>query len=130
VSTPKTLRYAKTHEWVRPEGETAVVGISDYAQEALGDIVYVELPALNEHFAQGEEVATIESVKAASPIYMPVSGTIAEINGSLEGKPESINQSPYEAFLFKVRLDDPAQIEKLLDADAYLAHVEQEKAAH
>jgi glycine cleavage system H protein len=130
VSTPKTLRYAKTHEWVRPEGETAVVGITDYAQEALGDIVYVELPAPDEHFDQGTEVATIESVKAASPIYMPVSGSIVEINGSLAGKPESINQSPYEAFLFKVRVDDPAQIEGLLDADAYLAHVEKEKAAH
>jgi len=130
VSTPKNLRYAKTHEWVRPEGETAVVGITDYAQESLGDIVYVELPALEEHLAQGEEVATIESVKTASPIYMPVSGTIVEVNGTLEGKPESINQSPYEAFLFKVRMDDPAQVEGLLDADAYLAHVQQEKAEH
>ena len=134
MNIPKTLRYAKTHEWVRVEGPTAVVGITDYAQEALGDIVYVELPAPDEHFAQGEEVATIESVKAASPIYMPVSGTIVEVNGSLAGKPESINQGPYEAFLFKVRMDDPAQAEGqaegLLDADAYLAHVEQEKAAH
>ena len=130
MNTPKTLRYAKTHEWVRVEGENAVVGITDYAQEALGDIVYVELPAPGEHLAQGEEVATIESVKAASPIYMPVAGTILEVNGALESKPESVNQSPYEAFLFKVKMDDPAQAAGLLDADAYLAHVEQEKASH
>jgi len=124
VNTPKNLRYGKTHEWVRPEGQIAVVGITDYAQESLGDIVYVELPALNAHFAQGE------SVKTASPIYMPVAGTIVELNGALEGKPESVNQAPYEAFLFKVKMDDPVQVEGLLDAEAYTAQVEQEKAEH
>lgn len=130
MNAPKTLRYARTHEWVRLEGDTALVGISDYAQEALGDIVYVELPAVDEHFDQAQEAATIESVKAASPIFMPVAGTVVEVNAALQDRPESVNQDPYGAFLFKVRVDDPGQLESLLDADAYLAHVEQEKAGH
>ena len=128
--TPKELKYAKTHEWVRVEGELAFVGITDYAQESLGDIVYLEPPEQGQAVKQGEEVATIESVKAASPIYAPVSGTIERLNPLLEKKPELINQKPYEAFLFVVRVSDPAQFAGLLAAAAYEGHVEQEKASH
>src|SRR5512137_2716377 len=128
--TPKELRYTKTHEWVRAEGELAFVGITDYAQESLGDIVYLEPPEQGQAVKQGEEVATIESVKAASPIYAPVSGTIERLNPLLEKKPELINQKPYEAFLFAVRVSDPAELAGLLAAAAYESHVEQEKAAH
>jgi glycine cleavage system H protein len=128
--TPKELKYAKTHEWVRAEGELAFVGITDYAQDSLGDIVYLEPPEQGQAVKQGEEVATIESVKAASPIYAPVSGTIERLNPPLEKKPELINQKPYEAFLFVVRMSDPAQLAALLDASAYESHVEQEKASH
>ena len=127
---PKELKYSKTHEWVRVEGELAYVGISDYAQESLGDIVYVEPPEEGQEVKQGEEVATIESVKAASPIYAPVSGRIERLNPLLEKTPELINQKPYEAFLFAVRLSAPAELTGLLEAQAYEAHVEQEKAAH
>ncbi len=128
--TPKELKYAKTHEWVRVEGGLAFVGISDYAQESLGDIVYVEPPEEGQEVKQGEEVATIESVKAASPIYAPVSGRIERLNPLLEKTPELINQKPYEAFLFAVRMSAPAELAGLLEAAAYEAHVEQEKAAH
>ncbi len=128
--TPKELRYTKSHEWVRAEGELAFVGITDYAQESLGDIVYLEPPEQGQAVKQGEEVATIESVKAASPIYTPVSGTVERLNPDLEKKPELINQKPYEAFLFVVRLSDPAELAGLLEAAAYEGHVEQEKAAH
>ena len=122
--TPKELKYARSHEWVRVEGELAFVGITDYAQESLGDIVYVEPPEAGQTVKQGEEVATIESVKAASPIY----GQVERLNPLLEKTPELINQKPYEAFLFVVRLSSPPA--GLLDAAAYESHVEQEKAAH
>ncbi len=128
--TPKELKYTRTHEWVRAEGELAFVGLSDYAQESLGDIVYLEPPEAGQAVTQGEEVATIESVKAASPIYAPVSGTVERLNPLLEKKPELINQKPYEAFLFAVRMSDPGQLAGLLESAAYEAHVEQEKAAH
>jgi glycine cleavage system H protein len=128
--TPKELKYAKTHEWVRAEEGLAFVGITDYAQDSLGDIVYLEPPEQGQAVKQGQEVATIESVKAASPIYAPVSGTIERLNPLLEKKPELINQKPYEAFLFAVRMSDPAELAALLDASAYESHVEQEKASH
>jgi len=127
---PQELKYNKTHEWVRMEGELATVGITDYAQESLGDIVYVEPPEAGQTVKQGEEVATIESVKAASPIYAPVSGKVERLNPLLEKTPELINQKPYEAFLFVIRMADPLQLAGLLDAAAYESHVEQEQAAH
>jgi glycine cleavage system H protein len=127
---PQELKYNKTHEWVRMEWELATVGITDYAQESLGDIVYVEPPVAGETVKTGEEVATIESVKAASPIYAPVSGKVERLNPLLEKTPELINQKPYEAFLFVIRMADPSQLAGLLDAEAYESHVEQEKAAH
>ena len=127
---PKELKYSKTHEWVRVEGELAYVGISDYAQESLGDIVYVEPPETGRAVKQGEEVATIESVKAASPIYTPVSGTVERLNPLLEKTPELVNQKPYEAFLFLIKMSDAGELASLLDAAAYERHVEQEKASH
>jgi glycine cleavage system H protein len=130
METPKDLKYARTHEWVRVEGDVAYIGISDYAQEQLGDIVYVEMPAAGDSYKKGEEAATIESVKAASAIYTPVAGTIKEINPELEGKPELINQKPYQAFIFAVQFSDASGLDELLDAEGYLEHVEREKAGH
>lgn len=126
--TPKELRYAKTHEWVRVEGEQAYVGITDYAQEELGDIVYVEPPEVGSAVKKDQEVATIESVKAASPIYAPVSGSVERVNPKLEKTPELVNQKPYEAFLFVLKLADPSELAELMEAAAYERHVEQEKA--
>jgi glycine cleavage system H protein len=130
MEIPKNLKYAETHEWVRIEGDVAYVGISDYAQEELGDIVYVELPAIGDSYEKGEEAATVESVKAASPIYTPVAGTIKEINPELENAPESINQKPYQAFIFAVQFSDASGLDGLLDAESYQKHVERETAGH
>jgi len=133
MEIPKDLKYAKTHEWVRVEGDVAYIGISDYAQEELGDIVYVEMPSPDDSYDKGEEVATVESVKAASAIYTPVAGTVKEINPDLEGTPELINQKPYEAFIFAIRFSEAAgsaELQELLDAEAYEKQVEQEKDSH
>ncbi len=130
MEIPKDLKYARTHEWVRVEGDVAYVGITDYAQDSLGDIVYVEMPASGDSYKKGEEAATVESVKAASAIYTPVAGTVAEVNPDLEGSPELINQKPYEAFIFAIRFSDAAGLEDLLDSAAYEKHVEQEKENH
>ena len=129
MEIPKDLKYAKTHEWVRVEGDVAYIGISDYAQEELGDIVYVEMPA-GDSYQKNEEAATVESVKAASAIYTPVAGTIKEINPELENAPESINQKPYQAFIFAIQFSDASGLDELLDAESYQKHVEQEKAGH
>ena len=130
MEIPKELKYARTHEWVRVEGDVAYVGISDYAQEELGDIVYVEMPATGDSYKQGEEAATVESVKAASAIYTPVAGTVKQINQELEGTPELINQKPYQAFIFAIQFSDRRGLDELLDAQSYQEHVEQEKAGH
>lgn len=130
MEIPKDLKYARTHEWVRVEGDVAYVGITDYAQDSLGDIVYVEMPASGDSYKKGEEAATVESVKAASAIYTPVAGTVAEVNPDLEGSPELINQKPYKAFIFAIRFSDAAGLEDLLDSAAYEKHVEQEKENH
>jgi glycine cleavage system H protein len=130
MDIPKDLKYAKTHEWVRVEGDVAYIGISDYAQEELGDIVYVEMPATGDSYQKGEEAATVESVKAASAIYAPVAGTIKKINAELESAPESINQKPYQAFIFAIQFSDASGLDELLDAQSYEKHVEQERASH
>jgi glycine cleavage system H protein len=130
MNIPSDLKYTKTHEWVRAEGEKVFVGITDYAQEALGDIVYVEIPQVNEELAKSDEAATIESVKAASAIYAPCTGVVKEANEALEETPELINQKPYETFIFSLSLNDPADLEDLLDAAAYAQLVEQEKENH
>lgn len=123
---PTELKYAETHEWVRLEDDgTVVVGITDHAQDALGDIVYVELPEVGANADSGGEVAVVESVKAASDIYSPVSGEIVEINSGLEDVPETVNQSPYgDGWLFRVKLADPEDIESLMDADGYKSMID------
>jgi glycine cleavage system H protein len=130
MEIPKDLKYAKTHEWARVEGDVAYIGISDYAQEELGDIVYVEMPSTGDSYQKGEEAATVESVKAASAIYTPVAGTVKEINPELESTPELINQKPYHAFIFAIHFSDASGLDELLDAQSYEKHVEQEKAGH
>lgn len=120
MSDPKDLQYAKSHEWVRVEGDIATVGITDHAQKALGDITYAECPQVDDSVEAGKECGSIESVKAASDIFSPVSGAVTEVNGELEDAPETVNGDPYGAgWLFKVKLSAP--VEGLLDADAYAA---------
>ena len=125
MNIPEELRYARSHEWVRLEGGTAYVGISDYAQQALGDVVYVEAAQAGRTVRQGEEVATVESVKAASAIYTPLSGRILQANPDLDGAPELLNRQPYEAWLFTLEPSDPGELERLLDAAAYGRLVEE-----
>lgn len=118
------LRYTEDHEWVRVDGDVATVGISDYAQEQLGDIVFVDLPEIGAELAQGDEAAVIESVKAASDIYAPVSGEVAEINDALEDEPAVINQdSQGEGWLFTLTIAESGELDNLMDEDAYKAFV-------
>ena len=128
-NTPNTLKYTKSHEWVRRESDgTLTVGITDHAQELLGDLVYVELPQPGARVDAGKECAVVESVKAASDVYTPVSGEVVEINGTLGDTPETINKDPYGAgWMFKIRPSSPAEIDALLDAAAYSAQVASEK---
>lgn len=117
---PNNLKYTKTHEWVRVEKDgTITVGITDHAQEALGDLVFVELPETGRTLAQDEACAVVESVKAASDIYAPVTGTVVEANGAVADAPETINRDAYEAWLFKMKPANAANLDSLLDADAY-----------
>jgi glycine cleavage system H protein len=117
--------YDKEHEWIRVEGDEGVIGISDYAQDQLSDVVYVELPEVGETLEKGDVFAVVESVKAASDVYMPVSGEIIEINDELEDTPELVNQDPYgEAWFVRISINDPAELDNLMDADAYQAFVE------
>ena len=118
---PKELKYASSHEWVRLESDgTIVVGITDHAQEALGDVVYVELPEVGSTIDAGAEVAVVESVKAASDIYAPVTGEVVEINPALEDEPETVNHSPYaDGWFFRVKPAGLGELEDMLDADDY-----------
>jgi glycine cleavage system H protein len=120
---PSDLRYRESHEWVRDEGNgTALIGISDHAQAALGDMVYVELPEPGMSYDQGEACAVVESVKAASDVYAPVSGEVIEANGALEDSPELVNTDPYaDGWLFRVQLSNPEELEGLLSAESYAA---------
>ncbi|MBF7051959.1 glycine cleavage system protein GcvH [Halomonas sp. KAO] len=122
-SIPANLRYADSHEWVLDNGDgTVTIGISDHAQEALGDVVFVELPELGRTLELKEEFGVVESVKAASDLYAPVAGEVIEVNEALEDAPETLNESPYEdGWIMKVRLEDATQIDDLLDADGYQA---------
>jgi glycine cleavage system H protein len=118
-------KYHEEHEWVRVEGDEGVIGISDYAQEQLSDVVYVELPEEGDTFERGDVLAVVESVKAASDVYMPIGGEVLEINEALEDAPELVNQDPYgEAWLVRVAIADPAELDDLMDADAYKSFVE------
>lgn len=113
------LRYAESHEWVSLEGDIATVGITDYAQHALGDIVYVDMPEEGDEVTAGEEFGAVESVKAASDLYSPVTGEVVEINSALEDEPGLINQDAFANWIMKVKVSDPSEIDALLDAEAY-----------
>ena len=113
------LRYAESHEWVSLEGDIATVGITDYAQHALGDIVYVDMPEVGAEVSAGEEFGAVESVKAASDLYSPVSGEVVEINEALEDEPGLINEDAFANWIMKVKLSDSSEVEGLLDAEAY-----------
>jgi len=120
MSIPANLKYAEDHEWVRVEGDNAVIGITDFAQNQLGDIVFVELPEPGTEVAPGKAVGSIESVKAVNELFCPLSGTVTEVNTELENSPQSLNSDPYEAgWIFKIRLGKPAELDGLMDADAY-----------
>lgn len=117
---PKEFRYTEDHEWIKVEGNIGTVGITDYAQKQLGDIVYVELPEVDDEFSKGDEVGTVESVKAASPIFIPVSGKIVEVNEELEDTPELLNQDPHgKGWIFKVELSDESELDELMTAESY-----------
>lgn len=117
---PKNLKYHKEHDWARIEGDTAVLGVTDYAQESLGDIVYIELPEVGAEVTAGASYAEIESVKAVSDVFAPVSGTVIEANDEVVDAPELINESPYEdGWLIKIKLSDPGQADDLMSAEEY-----------
>lgn len=117
---PADLRFAESHEWARLEADgTVTVGISDHAQEALGDVVFVELPEIGKVFTAGDAAGVVESVKAASDIYSPLSGEVFEVNESLGGEPELLNTAPYDSWIFKLKPSNKAELDKLLDSAAY-----------
>ncbi|HXF50120.1 MAG TPA: glycine cleavage system protein GcvH [Dehalococcoidia bacterium] len=127
---PQNLLYTKEHEWVRTEDGVAVVGVTDYAQDQLGDVVYVDLPAVGARVTQFEKMGEIESVKTVSDLYSPVSGEVVEINPELNDHPERVNEDPYGAgWLIRVRMDRREELEHLLSAVDYAAYVEQELGA-
>lgn len=124
---PADRHYTREHEWVKVAGDVATVGITDFAQRELGDVTYVELPKVGQALDQGEAFGVVESVKAVSDVYAPVSGEVVEVNEDLERRPEAVNASPYdEAWIVKVRLSDAGQLDALLSADEYARHVESE----
>lgn len=129
--TPSDLRYTKTHEWARLDDNIVVVGISDYAQDALGDVVFVELPVVGDDVREGEEVAVVESVKAASDIYAPVSGSITQVNELLDEQPELLNSDPYgEGWIFTMSANDPEDCNELLDSNCYEEFCSSEENEH
>jgi glycine cleavage system H protein len=126
MNIPGNLKYTEGHEWVRTDGNIAYIGISDHAQHELGDIVYVELPEIDTEIDKEEEATNIESVKAAAPVYSPVSGKIVEVNEDLEDNSELINSDAYNAFIFAVEMSNLSDLDDLMDADAYKEFLEKE----
>ncbi len=127
MKVEKGLLYAESHEWVRLEDGEAVVGISDFAQEELNDVVYVELPEVGDTFEKGDVFGTVESVKAASDVYMPLSGEVLAVNEELEDSPELVNEDPYgKGWFVRIKVADPSEAEALLDADGYAAYLAEE----
>lgn len=121
---PNDLKYAKEHEWVRVDGDTATIGISDFAQDQLGEVVYVDLPSEGDEITAGDTFGEVESVKSVSELYAPVSGQVVKINDALEDAPERVNEEPYgEGWMIVVKLSDPSQVDDLLDAGAYEAFI-------
>ena len=120
ANVPEDLHYSKDHEWVRVEGNIATIGITDYAQNSLGDVVYVELPKAGENFASNESFGSVESVKAVSELFTPVSGQVTEVNGALDDQPEKVNTDPYgEAWMMRVKMSSPGEVDSLLTAAEY-----------
>jgi len=125
MNLPENLKYAKTHEWMRIEGDVAVVGLSDYAQQQLTDIIFADLPNPGGHFDASAEVCSVESVKAVGYIYAPIAGTLVEVNEALKSEPEKLNQDPYgAAWLFKIKPDEPQKTADLMSMDEYKAYLE------
>ena len=122
-----TFRFTRDHEWVRLDGDLAIVGISDYAQSQLGDVVYVELPEIGHRVEKGKEAAVVESVKAASEVYAPISGEVAEINQMLTTEPATVNADPMgDGWFIKLRLDDPKELDSLMDEEGYRRFIEEQ----
>ena len=119
AKTVEGLLYSESHEWVKVDGNVAVIGITDFAQHAMGDLSYVDMPEVDDEIEAGEEFGAVESVKAASDLYSPVSGTVVEINEELEDTPELLNQDAFANWIIKVEMSDPSELEKLMDAAAY-----------
>jgi glycine cleavage system H protein len=129
ANTPEDLNYTKDHEWVRVKGSEATVGITDHAQNQLGDVVYVELPKVGDKFEASEPFGSVESVKAVSEIYMPVSGSVIEVNDSLNDSPEQVNEDPYgDGWMIRISVDNPAQVDALLTSIEYEDYIKEEAA--
>jgi glycine cleavage system H protein len=127
MSNPSNLKYTASHEWVKLEADGSIsIGITQHAQELLGDMVFVESPAVGRKLKAGEECAVVESVKAAADVYAPVAGSVTAANSVLDGAPEKINEDPYGSWLFKMKPDTAADLDKLMDAAAYQSHVDSE----
>jgi len=125
MNIPSNLKYTQDHEWIRVEGQTAIVGITDYAQQELGDIVFLEINTVGENLKKEEIFGTIEAVKTVSDLFMPASGEVLEVNPLLESSPELINKDPYgDGWLIKIKLSKPDEVKSLMDSDAYLQMIE------
>jgi len=124
MSIPEELKYSDDHEWTRKEGDLVVIGITDYAQGELGDVVYLDLPAVGDTFGQKDVFGSIEAVKAAADLYLPIAGEIVEVNTELPDSPETINKDPYgEGWMVKIKIENTSEYDKLMDAAAYHAHI-------
>ncbi|MCP4579712.1 MAG: glycine cleavage system protein GcvH [Deltaproteobacteria bacterium] len=125
LDLPEDLRYTENHEWAKLEGDAATIGVTDYAQDQLGDIVFVEMPDSGDRFQQGDEFGTVESVKAVAEMYMPVGGEILEVNNALEEAPELLNKSPYnDGWIIRIKPDDVSRLDALMDKGAYIKMLE------
>lgn len=125
LDLPDDLRYTEDHEWARVKGENVTIGVSDYAQEQLGDIVFVEMPMSGDLFKKGDEFGTVESVKAVAELYMPIDGEVVQVNQALEDAPELLNRSPYtDGWIIEVKPDDISQLDAMMDKDAYVKLLE------
>lgn len=125
MNLPKELKYTAEHEWVKVDGDIATIGITDFAQSELGDVVYVEVETLDEELDKDEVFGTVEAVKTVSDLHMPVSGTVVEFNEDLEDEPESVNSDPYGAgWMIKVKMSDPSELDDLMSAEEYESHIQ------